>query len=133
MVLILKGSVLSVRDIMIKWLDLLNTELLSTQANALHKILNTAPTKSGLFADYLLLWKVWQIILYIKLYKTSQEGRQHGFKNVERCLTFLHEFSVIWGKKHSVHTKRFLKFVWPFHNIMHERVNVTIIEGTCCI
>ena len=66
MVLILKGRVLSVRDIMIKWLDLLNTELLSTQANALHKILNTAPTKSGLFADYLLLWKVWQIILYIK-------------------------------------------------------------------
>ena len=26
-----------------------------------------------------------------------------------------------------VHTARFLKYVWPFYNIMHERVNAVFV------
>ena len=26
-----------------------------------------------------------------------------------------------------VHTARFLKYVWPFYNIMHERVNTVFV------
>ena len=28
-----------------------------------------------------------------------------------------------------VNTERFLKYVWPFYNIMHERVNVKILRA----
>ena len=28
-------------------------------------------------------------------------------------------------KSYGVNTARFLKYVWPFYNIMHERVNVS--------
>ena len=30
----------------------------------------------------------------------------------------------ILSKSCGVYTARFLKYVWPFHNIMHERVNL---------
>ena len=31
----------------------------------------------------------------------------------------------IFEKSCGVHTAGFLKYVWPFHNIMYERVNVS--------
>ena len=33
------------------------------------------------------------------------------------------KWSSILQKSCSVYTARFLKYVWPFYNIMHERVN----------
>ena len=44
---------------------------------------------------------------------------------------FMHnvvKWSKILSKSCGVNTARFLKYVWPFCNIMHERVNPQIIE-----
>ena len=35
--------------------------------------------------------------------------------------------NILW-KSSCVHTARFLKYVWPFYSIMHERVNITFVK-----
>ena len=56
----------------------------------------------------------------------------NGLSDQQSFNSFMHNV-VKWPKKKKkcgIHTARFLKYVWPFYNIMHERVKLPFFSVT---
>ena len=71
--------------------------------------------------------RFWKIDSAFDLFQTNQVGL-YGWKTCREWLNpFIHYFKK-WSnmllKSCSLNTARFLKYVWPFFNIMNERINL---------